>query len=131
MNITRLEPAYKNYIWGGTRLNSEYNKTSPYDITAESWELSCHEDGLCVIADGENKGKTLKEIIAANPDILGKNGKAFDFFRATVPFFLYLKAAHLRGAHAVHFQALNIPPLLSPALAAQASALASFIVRVS
>jgi len=80
MNITRLEPAYKNYIWGGTRLNKEYNKTSPYDITAESWELSCHDDGLCVIADGEYKGKTLKEVIAANPDILGKNGKAFDFF---------------------------------------------------
>lgn len=80
MNITRLEPAYKNYIWGGTRLNKEYNKTSPYDITAESWELSCHDDGLCVIADGENQGKTLKEVIAANPDILGKNGKAFNFF---------------------------------------------------
>ena len=80
MKITRLEPAYKNYIWGGSRLNSEYNKTSPYDITAESWELSCHDDGLCVIADGESKGRTLKEVIAENPDILGKNGKAFDFF---------------------------------------------------
>ncbi len=80
MNITRLEPAYKNYIWGGTRLNSEYNKKSPYDITAESWELSCHNDGLCVICDGEMKGKTLKEVIEADPDILGKNGKAFDFF---------------------------------------------------
>ena len=80
MNITRLEPAYKNYIWGGTRLNREYNKKSPYDITAESWELSCHDDGLCVICDGEMKGKTLKEVIDTNPDILGKNGKAFDFF---------------------------------------------------
>ena len=80
MNITRLEPAYKNYIWGGTRLNREYNKTSPYDITAESWELSCHDDGLCVIADGAEKGRALKDVIAENPDILGKNGKAFDFF---------------------------------------------------
>ena len=80
MNITRLEPAYKNYIWGGTRLNKEYNKTSPYDITAESWELSCHDDGLCLIADGCFKGKTLKEVVAENPDVLGKNGKAFDFF---------------------------------------------------
>ena len=80
MNITRLEPAYKNYIWGGTRLNKEYNKNSPYDITAESWELSCHDDGLCVISDGEFAGKTLKEIVEATPDVLGKNGKAFDFF---------------------------------------------------
>lgn len=80
MNVTRLEPAYKNYIWGGTRLNSEYNKTSPYDITAESWELSCHDDGLSIIVDGEHKGKSLKEVISKNPDILGENGKSFDFF---------------------------------------------------
>ena len=80
MNITRLEPAYKNYIWGGTRLNKEYNKTSPYDITAESWELSCHDDGLCIISDGCFEGRTLKEVVAENPDVLGKNGKAFDFF---------------------------------------------------
>lgn len=80
MQITRLEPAYKNYIWGGTRLNKEYNKTSPYDVTAESWELSCHEDGLSLIVDGENKGRTLKEVIAAEPEILGEKGRAFDFF---------------------------------------------------
>lgn len=80
MEITRLEPAYKDYIWGGHRLNNEYNKNSPYEKTAESWELSCHPDGLSVIKDGEFKGKTLKEIIDSHPDILGENGNAFDFF---------------------------------------------------
>ncbi|HBB71974.1 MAG TPA: mannose-6-phosphate isomerase, partial [Ruminococcus sp.] len=37
-----LEPAIKDYIWGGTRLRDEYGKESDLERLAESWELSCH-----------------------------------------------------------------------------------------
>ncbi|MCF0128762.1 MAG: mannose-6-phosphate isomerase, class I [Pseudobutyrivibrio sp.] len=54
--LFKLSPFYKDYIWGGSRLNEEYAKDSPYAVTAESWELSAHKDGVSVIADGPYKG---------------------------------------------------------------------------
>ena len=32
----KLTPAYKDYIWGGNRLEKIYNKKSGLEITAES-----------------------------------------------------------------------------------------------
>ena len=82
--IWRLEPAYKDYLWGGEKLKKEYNKNSPYEITAESWELSCHKNGMTRISGGECDGMTLSEaIIAANAsgvDVLGKNCAEFSDF---------------------------------------------------
>ena len=40
--IFRLKPAFQNYLWGGDRLKTVFRKDSPYEITAESWELSAH-----------------------------------------------------------------------------------------
>ena len=40
MNIVKFNPVFKNYIWGGTKLNSKYNKNSGFEKTAESWKLS-------------------------------------------------------------------------------------------
>ena len=45
----KLIPVYKDYLWGGRRLEKIFDKHSGLDITAESWELSCHPDGLCKI----------------------------------------------------------------------------------
>ena len=59
----KLIPAYKDYIWGGNRLEAVFGKHSGYRKTAESWELSCHKDGLSIIENGEFSGKTLLEII--------------------------------------------------------------------
>lgn len=44
-NLYRLKPAYKDYLWGGKRLVELFHKDTPFDITAESWELSAHPDG--------------------------------------------------------------------------------------
>ena len=55
-------------ITGGTRLIKEYNKNFNLDKLAETWELSCHPDGLCTIAEGEFAGKTLSEYL----DVVGK-----------------------------------------------------------
>lgn len=52
-NIYRLEPAFKDYLWGGNRLVDIFHEKSPYDITAESWKLSAHEDGQSCITGGE------------------------------------------------------------------------------
>ena len=54
--VVKLEPAYKDYLWGGNRLKSLYNKKCEYDIVAESWELSAHEAGVSVVTSGRHKG---------------------------------------------------------------------------
>ena len=76
-----LEAPLKDYLWGGTRLKEEYGKNTDLDKVAESWELSCHEAGLSVIASGPDKGKTLKEWLEEQGDaVLGKRAAAFDYF---------------------------------------------------
>ncbi len=59
----KLNAAFKDYLWGGTRLRDEYNKKTDLDPVAESWELSCHHDGLSTIDNGEFAGKTLFDYI--------------------------------------------------------------------
>ena len=47
-----LIPVFKDYLWGGTKLKTIFNKNSELNILAESWELSANKDGQSVIADG-------------------------------------------------------------------------------
>ena len=74
--IIKLSPAFKDYIWGGTKLNSKYNKNSGFEKTAESWELSVHPDGESIISGGEYDGMFLSEYIKQNPSVLGTNRKS-------------------------------------------------------
>lgn len=60
-------PVFKQYIWGGSTLEEKYGKPIADHFAAESWEISCHKDGLCMVANGEFAGKTLAEAIAADP----------------------------------------------------------------
>ena len=71
MDILKLQPVFKDYIWGGTRLRDEYGFESPLEKLAEGWMLSCHKDGENTVLNGEYKGKTLSEVIKDNPEFLG------------------------------------------------------------
>ena len=62
----KLQPCYKEYLWGGTRLKTEYNKADAPDVTAESWELADHRDGASVVAEGQYKGCTLSQLSEQN-----------------------------------------------------------------
>lgn len=81
----KLLPAFKDYLWGGTRLKTDYNKHSSLDILAESWELSAHKDGQSVVATGKNAGMSFGEYIKTN-DVIGRKTKAFDFFPILIKF---------------------------------------------
>ncbi len=80
MNILKLNPVFKDYLWGGTKLRDEYGFESDLTKLAEGWMLSCHKDGENTIQNGEFAGKTLTEIVKSNPDFLGENGKKFEYF---------------------------------------------------
>lgn len=57
-----MKPAYKDYLWGGLKLKTEYGKTDGPDIIAESWELADHLDGSSIVNNGPLSGKTLGEL---------------------------------------------------------------------
>ncbi|MFI3324960.1 MAG: type I phosphomannose isomerase catalytic subunit [Clostridia bacterium] len=87
MKIVKLEAAFKNYIWGGTKLRDIYEKNCNFNKVAESWELSTHKDGQSVIAQGEFKGITLNEYIEIQGrKILGNNALKFENFPVLIKF---------------------------------------------
>ena len=74
MEILKLQPECKDYIWGGTRLIDKYGKQTDKRPCAESWELSFHKDGLTRLQNG----KTLMESVTQKE--LGQNTVNFPFF---------------------------------------------------
>ena len=71
MEPLKLKAVYKDYIWGGEKLRTKYGKNTDISPLAESWELSCHKDGLSTIDGGVFDGKTLEAYIKENPGCLG------------------------------------------------------------
>ena len=82
MAILKLHAAYKDYLWGGTKLITDFGKTDyDKDKMAESWELSCHKDGSSLVENGPFAGKTLPEVIAEKGrKILGSACERFEDF---------------------------------------------------
>ena len=58
-----LKPPIKDYLWGGTRLITDFGFETTSAKAAEAWVLSCHKDGASLIANGELAGHTLPEAL--------------------------------------------------------------------
>jgi len=50
-------------LWGGNRLNTIYNRASPYEKTGESWDISCRLGEMGIIENGPLAGQTLADYI--------------------------------------------------------------------
>ena len=74
--VVKLEPLYKDYLWGGNNLKAMFGKESSRDI-AESWELSAHSEGVSKIAEGEFAGKDFTEYL----DIVGRSALGTNVYR--------------------------------------------------
>lgn len=86
-HLYKLKPSYKDYLWGGSRLKDLYKKETPYDITAESWELSAHPDGPSLIANGQYEGENFKDFIDKNKQyVCGWKADVFDRFPILIKF---------------------------------------------
>ena len=48
----KLRAPLKDYLWGGTRLKTEYGKETSLAKVAESWELACHKEDQSIIENG-------------------------------------------------------------------------------
>lgn len=82
MQILKLNPVFKDYIWGGNRLKDDYGFNTGFDKTAEGWMLACHKDGMNTICGGEFDGKRFDEVIneVGTKKLCGTNCTKFPYF---------------------------------------------------
>lgn len=81
MPAYQLIPTCKDYIWGGQRLKTDFGIQSGLNPLSEAWVLSCHPDGPSVLADGPDKGMTLRAWLdKAGKEALGTACEAFEDF---------------------------------------------------
>lgn len=66
-----LQPACKEALWGGQKLQEHFGKQSDLDNIAETWECSTHPEGPSTVATGEHKGMLLTEVLQKHPEYLG------------------------------------------------------------
>lgn len=86
-DLIRLEPAFKDNLWGGTKLRTVFGKKCDYDVIGESWELSAHLDGQSVIADGIYKGMPFGEFLSVvGKDVCGWKCESLDRFPILIKF---------------------------------------------
>ena len=77
-----FSPIYKERVWGGRRLETEYRRTLPTKDTpyGESWEISDRADDQSIVQRGPYKGKTLHELWTSHrQDIFGKTADSERF----------------------------------------------------
>ncbi len=87
MNILKLEPAFKDYLWGGTKLKSDYDKKSDLAIVAESWELSNHPAGSSVITNGAYANVPFTQYLEKEgKKVWGTNAQSFENFPVLIKF---------------------------------------------
>ena len=61
-HVLKINPVFKEMIWGGHKLRDVYGYDIPSDNTGECWAISAHKNGDCTISDGEFAGKTLSSL---------------------------------------------------------------------
>ncbi len=72
----QTEPAFRDYLWGGRKLDSVLGKSLPNSgVWAESWEIVDHPEHQSIVQNGEFAGRSLREISAAHPQWLFGDSK--------------------------------------------------------
>ena len=70
-----MRPSGKDYLWGGSRLNDDFEKKIDLNPLAETWECSTHPEGPCYAVGGAFDGVELAEVIRRCPQYLGQRHK--------------------------------------------------------
>jgi mannose-6-phosphate isomerase class I len=66
-----MKPYGKSTLWGGNRLNEDFNKDMRLHPLSETWECSTHPSGSSIVASGAMKGMKLSDVIRQHPEYLG------------------------------------------------------------
>jgi mannose-6-phosphate isomerase len=80
----KFEPILKDKIWGGQKLKALLNKRSNLSNIGESWEISDVEGDTSIVANGNLKNQSLKELLESyKSDLIGK--KNYNIFGNKFP----------------------------------------------
>ncbi|PEJ56860.1 mannose-6-phosphate isomerase, class I [Bacillus sp. AFS002410] len=66
-----LKPVFKERIWGGTALKTDFNYEIPNKNTGECWAISAHPHGASIIENGPFAGTALNELWTKQPELFG------------------------------------------------------------
>lgn len=80
-----LEPAGKDYLWGGSRLNDDFGKKIALSPLAETWECSTHPDG-----ESRVNGERFSLVLARHPEWLGSHPLKITGGKAELPILIKL-----------------------------------------
>ncbi len=69
--ILFLEPVFKQMIWGGNRLGTDFGYRIPGEDTGECWGISAHPNGDAKVISEPYAGKTLSALWAENRELFG------------------------------------------------------------
>lgn len=69
--ILFLNPVFKQMIWGGKRLGTDWPYEIPGPGTGECWAVSAHPNGDCTVREGKYAGKTLSQLWEEEPALFG------------------------------------------------------------
>ncbi len=82
----KLQPVFKEIVWGGNRLKNDYGFKSDLNNIAEAWMLCARNDGDNVVINGEYSGMSFTELVKNNPVLLGKKGEKYAEFPLLIKF---------------------------------------------
>jgi mannose-6-phosphate isomerase len=71
-----LKPVFKERIWGGTALATQFGYDIPTDQTGECWAISAHTNGPSVVENGPFAGMSLNELWKKQPELFGNPNEA-------------------------------------------------------
>jgi mannose-6-phosphate isomerase len=95
-------PVLKHYLWGGRNLQKLGRDLPDRPPTAESWEISGHEDGLTVVSNGSFAGKTLPQLMQIMGEDLVGSHNLWALKREIFPLMVKLLDAEQRLSVQVH-----------------------------
>lgn len=70
-HILKVNPVFKDMIWGGRKLKDIYGYDIPSNHTGECWAISAHQNGDCTMANSEFAGKKLSELWIEYRELFG------------------------------------------------------------
>lgn len=80
MGVYKLEPACKDYLWGGNRLRENFHIQDEKNPLAEAWVLSFHKDGESMLVLSPSERVSLPAFLQKNPSFSGSLAEKFPVF---------------------------------------------------
>lgn len=82
----KLQPVFKEIVWGGNRLKNDYGFKSDLNNIAEAWMLCARNDGDNTVVNGEYSGMSFTELVKSNLQLLGSKGASYEVFPLLIKF---------------------------------------------